>query len=122
MSYIKIIYIFLYFPFSLIQKKGKPQAPARPTGPASAERSPPAGQAQPTNARAGLPQRPMPEPPCPRSPVAPLPLSVSLTAGPALIPNPSLTKPNQSTSRARRRSDLPGIVIPRRPLAQDYAL
>ena len=58
MSYIIIIYIFLYSPFSLIQKKGKPQAPARPTGPASAERSPPAGQAQPTNARAGLPPAP----------------------------------------------------------------
>ena len=51
MSYIKIIYIFLYFPFSLIQKKGK--APR-----ASQANRPSRRRAQPTNTRAGLPPAP----------------------------------------------------------------
>ena len=102
MSYIKIIYIFLYFPFSLIQKKGK--APG-----ASQANRPSQRHAQPTSGPGAghlRPSRPAPAPdartPSP-SVARSLPsLSPSLTRGarPLSFPSPTLC-------RARARSPPP---------------
>ena len=122
--YKSIIYFSIfYFLSALIQKKGKGPGASQANRPSRRQANrPSSAEPQPTSRPPDAAQRATRADPVPIGRPIALPLSrspsLSLTAGPTLIPNPSLTKPNQSTPERHRGFDLPAIALRSCPLLQ----